>query len=42
MTRANMSWNIPLNSFSNHMNNKIRSTKMGPKGVFKEEKDELK
>jgi len=24
------------------MNNKIRSTKMGPKGVFKEEEDELK
>jgi hypothetical protein len=42
MTKANMSWNIPLNSFSNHMNNKIRSTKTGPKGVFKEEEDELK
>jgi hypothetical protein len=42
MTRANMSWNIPLNSLSNHMNNKINCMKMGPKGVFKEEEDELK
>jgi len=42
MTRANMPCNIPLNSFSNQMNNKIRSMKMGPKGLFKEEEDELK
>jgi hypothetical protein len=42
MTRANRSGNIPLNSISNDMNNKIRSTNMGPKGVFKEEEEELK
>ncbi len=37
-----MSWNIPLNSLSNQMKKKIICTKLGPKGVFKEEKDELK
>jgi hypothetical protein len=34
LIRANKTWNILLNSFSNHLNGKTRSSKMGPRGVF--------
>jgi hypothetical protein len=30
LRRANRLWNIPMNSFSNHMNGKTISRKMGP------------
>jgi hypothetical protein len=36
--RAN-SWDIPMNSLANHLNGKIRSRKMGPRGVLIEEED---
>jgi len=34
LRRANRAWNIPLSSFSNHLNGKTKSRKMGPKGVL--------
>ncbi len=33
------SWNIPMNSFSDHLNGKTKSRKMGPRGVLIEKKD---
>jgi len=33
-------WNIPLNSFFNHMNGRIRCRKLGPQGVPTKQKDE--
>jgi hypothetical protein len=39
LRRANKQWNIPLNSFSNHLNRKSRSRKMGSRGVFTKEED---
>ncbi len=32
--KVNKSWNIPMNSFINHPNGRIRSRKMGLGGVF--------
>jgi hypothetical protein len=29
LQRANMAWNIPMNSISDHLNGKTRSKKMG-------------
>jgi hypothetical protein len=37
--RASSSWNIPMNSFSNHLNGKIRFKKMGSEGVVIKEED---
>jgi hypothetical protein len=34
LRRVSMSWNIPLNSLSNHLNRKTRPRKMGLGGVF--------
>jgi hypothetical protein len=34
LRKAKMSWNIPLNSLSNHLNNKTRSMKIEPRGVL--------
>jgi hypothetical protein len=39
LIRANKTWNIILNSFSNHINGKTRSKKMRPKGVFTTKED---
>jgi hypothetical protein len=39
LRRTNKSWNIPLNSLSNHLKDKTRSKKIGPKCVFIEKKD---
>jgi hypothetical protein len=37
--RANMAWNIPMNSIFYHLNGKTRSRKMGLGGVLIEKKD---
>jgi len=37
--RANNSWNIPMNSFSNHLNGKIKFKKMGLEGVLIKEEN---
>ncbi len=34
LTRANKSWNIPMNSFFYHLNGKTKSKKMAPRGVL--------
>jgi hypothetical protein len=34
LRRANKTWNIILSSFSNHLNGKTKSRKMGPRGVL--------
>jgi hypothetical protein len=34
LIKANKIWNLILNSFSNHLNGKTGSRKMGPRGVF--------
>jgi len=34
LRKARRSWNIPLNSLSNYLNNKTRSMKMEPRGVL--------
>jgi hypothetical protein len=39
--RTNKTWDIPMSSFVNHLNGKIRSRKMGPKGVLIEEEDTI-
>jgi hypothetical protein len=39
LRRANRSWNIPMNSFFDHLNGKIRSKKMGIGGMFIEQED---
>jgi len=39
LKRAKRSWNIPLSSFFDHFNEKTRSRKMGPRGVFTKVKD---
>jgi hypothetical protein len=39
LRRASKSWNIPMNSTTNHLNGKTRSRKMGPKGVLTKEED---
>jgi hypothetical protein len=39
---ANMLWNIPLSSISNHLNKKIKSKKMGPWGALTNEEDATK
>jgi hypothetical protein len=39
LRRANKQWNIPLNSFPNHLNRKTKSRKMGLEGVFTKEED---
>jgi hypothetical protein len=31
LKRANKSWNIPISSFTNHLNGKTKSRKMGPR-----------
>jgi hypothetical protein len=31
LKRANKSWNIPMSSFANHLNEKTKSRKMGPR-----------
>jgi hypothetical protein len=42
LRRTNKPWNIPLNSFSNHLKDKTRSKKIGPKGVIiREKKDDV-
>jgi hypothetical protein len=38
MKRVNKSWNIPINSFINHLNGKTKSKKMWPKGVLTKKK----
>lgn len=35
LKKVNGSWNIPLNTFSNHLNGKTKSRNMGPRGVAK-------
>jgi hypothetical protein len=37
--KVNKSWNIPMNSFINHPNGRIRSRKMGLGGVFTKEEN---
>jgi hypothetical protein len=39
LRRTNESWNIPLSSFFDHLKDKIRSKKIGPKVVFIEKID---
>ncbi len=39
LRRANMPWNIPMSSLSNHLNGKTRSRNMGPRRVFIEKGD---
>jgi hypothetical protein len=34
LKRANKSWNIPLSSFFDHLNRKIRFEKVGPCSMF--------
>jgi len=34
LRKANISWNVPLNSFFYHTNEKTRSGKMGPRSMF--------
>jgi hypothetical protein len=34
LRKANISWNIPLNLFFYHTNEKTRSRKMGPRSMF--------
>jgi hypothetical protein len=41
MKRASKSWNIPMNSFTNHLNGKTKSKKMGPRGVFTKEENAI-
>jgi hypothetical protein len=41
LRRTNKSWNIPLNLFFDHLKDKTRSKKIGPKGVFIEKKDDV-
>jgi hypothetical protein len=42
LRRANISWDIPLNSFSSQLNGKTRSMKMGSINVFtKKEKEDV-
>jgi hypothetical protein len=38
LRRANKSWNIPMNSTTNHLNGKIKSRKTGPRGVLTKKK----
>jgi hypothetical protein len=39
LKKASRFWNIPLNSFSIHLNGKTRSNKMGPTSVLTKEED---
>jgi hypothetical protein len=39
LRKISRSWNIPLGSFSDHLNGKIRSKKMGPTSVLTKEED---
>jgi hypothetical protein len=39
LRRANKSWNIPMNSTTDHLNGKTRSRKLGPKGVLTRKED---
>jgi hypothetical protein len=39
LRRTNKSWNIPMNSLSNHLNGKTRFRKMGLGGVLIEKED---
>jgi hypothetical protein len=39
LRRANMSWNIPMNSNTDHLNGKTKSKKMGLGGVLTKEED---
>ncbi len=39
LKRASGLWNIPLSSFSNHLNGKTKSRNMGPGGVFTSKED---
>jgi len=39
LKKVNRSWNIPLTSLSNHLNEKTRSKKMRPTSVLIEEED---
>jgi hypothetical protein len=39
LRRANKHWNIPLSSFSNHINRKTSSMMMGLGGMFTKGKD---
>jgi hypothetical protein len=34
LRKANITWNIPLNLVSNHLNGKTKSRKMRPRGVL--------
>jgi hypothetical protein len=38
---ADKFWGIPITSFSNHLNGKIESRKIGPLGVLTKEEDEV-
>jgi hypothetical protein len=39
LKKVSKSWNIPLNSLSNHLNGKIRNKKRGPTSVLTKEED---
>jgi hypothetical protein len=39
LRKASRSWNIPLNSLSDHFNGKKKSNKMGPTSVLTKEED---
>ncbi len=39
LNKASRSWNIPMNSLFDHLSEKTRFKKMGPRGVLIEEKD---
>jgi hypothetical protein len=39
LRKATMYWNIPLTSFSNHLNGRTKRRKVGPRGVLTKQKD---
>jgi hypothetical protein len=41
LRKANMSWNIPMNSFAHHLNGKTKSQKMGLRGVLTKKNNAL-
>ncbi len=41
MKKANKSWNIPMSSFTNHLNGKTKSKKMGPRVVLTKEENAI-